>query len=83
MYALKWYPYAVRSEQQGDRILAEVFRVTNQATERAIHNLELGVGYLYDEVEIRGRNTGIYLFEKAGEEPFVNGGDWVKFFGTQ
>lgn len=82
LYKLDYYPYAVRSaDGQGD-LMVEVFKIIDPTVEKAIHDLELGVGYYYDEVTIRGMATGIYLFDKAGNEPLVKGGDWVKFFRT-
>lgn len=83
LHALEWYPYAAKSKHPDDSIVVEVFRATDPEVEKAIHELELDVGYVYDEVIVRGTSTGIYLFEKAGPEPFVKGGDWVKFFGSR
>ncbi len=83
LYALPGYPYAVRTGDPRDVITIEVHRVIDPAIEQAIHQLEIGVGYFYDEVKVRGDNVGIYLFEKAGTEPLVEGGDWVKFFGSR
>ncbi len=82
LYAMRYYPYAVKSGNPDDRIVVEVYKITDSATEKAIHALELSVGYYYDEVMIRDQRTGIYLFEKTGPEPLVKGGDWVKFFGS-
>lgn len=81
LHAMKHYPYAVKTGESNDVTVVEVYRVSDPATEKAIHELELGVGYYYDVANIRGKRTGIYLFEKSGPEPLVEGGDWVKFFG--
>jgi gamma-glutamylcyclotransferase (GGCT)/AIG2-like uncharacterized protein YtfP len=83
LHALRWYPYAVKSSVPGEAIVVEVFRLTNEGVEKAIHELEVNEGFVYDEVNIRGQKTGIYLFETAGPEPSVMGGDWVKFFGSR
>lgn len=83
LYALPGYPYAVKTGSPRDIITVEVHRALNPLTERAIHDLEIGVGYVYDEVTVRGIRVGIYLFESAGAEPLVEGGDWVKFFGSR
>jgi hypothetical protein len=40
------------------------------------------VGYCYDEIVLRNEAVGIYLFARAGTEPLVKGGDWIKFFGS-
>jgi gamma-glutamylcyclotransferase (GGCT)/AIG2-like uncharacterized protein YtfP len=82
LYAMDEYPYAVRTKNPSDLIVVEVFKINNQDAEKSIHALELGVGYIYDEVEVRGQSVGIYLYEKAGAETLVKSGDWVQFFGT-
>jgi gamma-glutamylcyclotransferase (GGCT)/AIG2-like uncharacterized protein YtfP len=82
LHALEEYPYAVRSGDPADTLTIEVFRVTDPAIERAIHELEMEVGYVYEEIILRGEAVGIYLYKKAGVEPLVNGGDWIKFFGS-
>ena len=82
LYAMKYYPYAVETGNTSDVTVVEVFKITDTLIEQEIHELEIGVGYVYREVMIRNEQTGIYLFEKPGSEPLVNGGDWVKFFGS-
>lgn len=82
LHAMRWYPYAVRTGNPDDYMLVEVYRLTDKATEQAIHDLELSVGYHYDEVLLRDQSVGIYLFRESGAEPSVKGGDWVKFFGS-
>jgi gamma-glutamylcyclotransferase (GGCT)/AIG2-like uncharacterized protein YtfP len=81
LYAMDDYPYAVKTGNKTDIAVVEVFRIVDPEIERAIHDLELSVGYYYDEVAIRGKRTGIYLFKSVGPEPLVENGDWVKFFG--
>ncbi len=83
LYALPRYPYAVSTGDPSHIITVEVHRAMNPAIEGAIHTLEIGAGYSYREVLVRGQHVGIYLFEKAGAEPLVEGGDWVKFFGSR
>jgi gamma-glutamylcyclotransferase (GGCT)/AIG2-like uncharacterized protein YtfP len=82
IYAMEDYPYAIKTGNPSDLIVVEVFKISNRDVESSIHELELGVGYVYDEVEIRGQNAGIYIFEKAGAETLVKSGDWVQFFGA-
>lgn len=79
---MRYYPYAVKTGLQTDTTVVEVYKIIDPVVERAIHELELSVGYHYDEVVIRGMRTGIYLHSASGPEPLVEGGDWVKFFGT-
>jgi gamma-glutamylcyclotransferase (GGCT)/AIG2-like uncharacterized protein YtfP len=80
LYALASWPYAVRTNNPDDMITVEIFHVHNRAVEKAIHELELGVGYYYDEVSLEDGQVGIYLYRHAGPETLVEGGDWVKFF---
>lgn len=82
LHALEDYPYAVRTGHPDDRLTVEVFKVTDPQVERAIHALEEEVGYRYDEVVLGDQMVGIYLYEKAGTEPLVESGDWIKFFGS-
>ncbi len=82
LHAMRYYPYAVKTGLQTDTTVVEVYKIIDPVVERAIHELELSVGYHYDEVVIRGMRTGIYLHSASGPEPLVEGGDWVKFFGT-
>lgn len=81
LYSLPRYPFAVRSVDSEDVIVAELFKVTSKHAEQSIHELELSVGYYYDEVIIEGNSAGIYLYESAGNHPLVEHGDWVHFFG--
>lgn len=83
LHAMRWYPYAVKTGSPVDSIVVEVCRITDAEVERAIHDLELSVGYYYDEAIIRGEPTGIYLYAESGPEPLVKEGDWVKFFGSR
>ncbi len=82
LHAMRHYPYAVKTGLKSDITVVEVYKIVDPAVERAIHELELSVGYYYDEVDIHGVRTGIYLYSETGPEPLVEGGDWVKFFGT-
>lgn len=81
LHAMRYYPYAVKTGLQTDTTVVEVYKIIDPVVERAIHDLELSVGYHYDEVAIRGMRTGIYLYLTTGPEPLVEDGDWVKFFG--
>lgn len=82
LYSLPNYPFAVRSMDDKDVIVAELFKVTDKQAEQRIHALELSVGYYYDEVLVEGRSAGIYLYKSAGNHPPVEHGDWVHFFGA-
>jgi len=83
LYALKEYPFAVKTNKKEDSIVIEVFKITNPQTEKSIHELELDVGYYYDEIKVKSITAGIYLFSDPGNYQEVKGGDWVKFFGCR
>lgn len=80
LYAMEKYPYAIKTDVPSDSIVVEVFKASNPETEKAIHELELSVGYDYSEVTIRDKPVGIYLFKASRGETLVKGGDWVEFF---
>lgn len=81
MYALAHYPYVVKTGSQTDRILVELFRIRNASVRNEIHKMELSVGYEYAHITIDAVDAIIYLFKEAGNEPVVDGGDWIKFYG--
>lgn len=88
MYAQERFPLAVKTNLDTDIIRVEIMRITHRETEKQIHQLELAEGYLYEEVNIKGLDTGIYLFRESKDQiqstkalELVKGGDWVRFFG--
>ena len=81
LYALKNYPFAVKTNQPNDSIFVEIFKIFNPEVEERINQLELSVGYHYDEVIVNANAVGIYLFHQPENYTEVVGGDWVKFFG--
>ena len=83
LYAMEEYPFAVKTMLPEDSIVVEVFKITSHKIEKNIHDLELGVGYYYDDVVVDSVTARIYLFREAGNYPEVKGGDWVKFFGVR
>ena len=82
LYALKDYPFAVRTNHPNDFIQVEVFKITKPEVEVSIHELELHVGYYYDEIQVNSITAGIYLFHQPENYPEVKGGDWVKSLGA-
>ena len=80
LHAMDHYPMALITHSPNDIIRAEIMRVTDASTEKAIHDLEIKAGYYYDEVTVRGNKVGIYLFRESGKYPLVPGGDWIHFF---
>lgn len=80
LYSLGPYPFAYRTGSPTDKILVEVFEVTNLVTEQTIHQIEMEAGYFLDTITIDGQSVKIYLYENKADYPFVFGGDWVQFF---
>ena len=72
----------MKSPHPSCSIVVEIFEVENENVRKAIHQMEGEAGYVLVPIEVDGKRVGIYLFERAGNELRVNGGDWVKFFGT-
>jgi len=80
LYALEYYPIAVRTEESQDIITVELFKITDSTTEINIHNLEIEAGYYFERIKVNGYETGIYLFEENLNYPLVKSGDWVEYF---
>ncbi len=83
LYALEGYPCAIRSREPHHSIVVEVCKVLTESAKDSIHLLELNAGYIFETIEINGREAGIYLFENPGNNIQVEGGDWVEFFGGE
>jgi gamma-glutamylcyclotransferase (GGCT)/AIG2-like uncharacterized protein YtfP len=80
LYSLGPHPFAYSTGSPTDKILVEVFEVTNLVTEQTIHQIEMEAGYFLDTITIDGQSVKIYLYENKADYPFVFGGDWVQFF---
>ncbi|MCB0487426.1 MAG: gamma-glutamylcyclotransferase family protein [Cyclobacteriaceae bacterium] len=80
MYSLGDYPYIVKSENHGDKIVVEIFKSDNEDIKMKIHKLEIDAGYFYEIINLDGDDVGIYLFEQPGNDPWVKSGNWVQFF---
>lgn len=84
MYSLKEYPYVIRTDDQNDHIIVDLFQIASEKTEEMIYEMEIDAGYVLSTVMIEGIKFGIYVFEEpiAGDE-YVDGGDWVSYAGSQ
>lgn len=80
LYSFGDFPFAVESNSDENKILAEVFEITNSETQKQIDDLELGYGYFSKTILIEKKPVKIYLLGKNTNYPVVIGGDWVKFF---
>lgn len=81
LFALEEYPYAVSTQKKSSSIVVEIYSIENVSVARAIHEMEIEAGYVFERIEVDGDHVGIYLFEKPGNNPKVENGDWVEFFG--
>lgn len=81
LYSLGPYPYAIRSNEAAAKILVEVFRIDQEIIRNEIQTIEFDAGYVYEDIDVCGAHSRIFLFQKSGNDPQVNSGDWVDFFG--
>lgn len=64
LYALQDYPFAVKTNQPLDSIFVDIFKIRDPEVEESIQQLELSVGYHYDEVIVTTITVGVYLFHQ-------------------
>lgn len=80
MFSLGQYPYVIRTGDSNNKIVAELYKVIDPKTEQSIHEMELGEGYIFSEVQIADDKFGIYLFEsQVINSPEVIDGDWRSY----
>lgn len=79
LISLGEYPYAVRTSNADERIIAELFQL-DYLQAKSIHDMELEAGYYYDEIQIHQNFYGIYLFSKINPtDEEIPSGDWAKY----
>ncbi|HEY5692500.1 MAG TPA: gamma-glutamylcyclotransferase family protein [Cyclobacteriaceae bacterium] len=81
LYSLGTYPYALRSDDKTSTLVIEIFKVKSPVARLAIHEMEVEAGYIFELIDIEDKKVGIYLFERPGDDPRVENGDWVSFYG--
>lgn len=79
LYSRGQYPCVIKSNVT-DSVVVEVFQVINLDFEIQIHNLEMGEGYIYEEIGIDEKKVGMYVYENSENFQEVIEGDWVTFF---
>jgi gamma-glutamylcyclotransferase (GGCT)/AIG2-like uncharacterized protein YtfP len=83
LFSLGAYPFAIKTNDESDKLVIDLFTITNDRTENSIHRMELGAGYIYDEVDVDGVSYGIYLFPNRLRDyesyTQVKGGDWCEY----
>ncbi len=80
LYALVDYPYAVKTGDPQDTLVAELYTIPNPQTKQTIHDMELDAGYIFSEEQIAEGKFGIYIFAAPGRDDVrVPGGDWVAY----
>ena len=80
LHSLGSYPYAVYEPKLNSKIRVDVFELS-QDTRRKIHEIETNAGYYLDIIRHNGYDLQIYLFKNSANDPKVDKGDWVEFFG--
>lgn len=75
------YPCAVKSYDLTHKILVEVTGISNEESEKKIHDIEIEAGYYVEKIKIGDDLISIYLFEKPTNNLRIESGDWVSFFG--
>ena len=72
----------MRSDDKESTLVIEIFKVKGASARQAIHDLEVGAGYVFELIEIDNKKVGIYIFERPGDDPRVESGDWISFYGN-
>ena len=80
LYSLIDYPYAVKTGDLSDTVVAELYTIPDPQTKQNIHDMEIDAGYIFLEEEIAEGKFGIYIFAAPGDhDTRVPGGDWVAY----
>ena len=80
MFSRGSYPYVIRTSNEGEVIVVELFEICDLSTMKQINALEEEAGYTTDNVLINGEKFGIYIFEQnIVGDPVVVGGDWAAY----
>lgn len=81
LYSLGSYPCVIKTGNTDDKLTIDLFTVTGNMESR-IHNMELGAGYDYEEIQVDGESYGIYVYDSSAlgsvKDRYVPSGDWVK-----
>lgn len=81
MFSLGNYPYATVSSDNKDRILTELFEITDPEIEAEINRIEIEAGYVRTEFQLNGIPIFIFIYEDlTANNMKVDSGDWVSFF---
>jgi gamma-glutamylcyclotransferase (GGCT)/AIG2-like uncharacterized protein YtfP len=80
LFSMGDFPFAVKTDNENDKILVEIFEITDEETQKKIDELELGYDYYLETILIDKKPTKIYVMKNNANYPAVIGGDWVKFF---
>jgi gamma-glutamylcyclotransferase (GGCT)/AIG2-like uncharacterized protein YtfP len=80
LFSMGDFPFAIKTDKGSDKILVEVFEITDVETQNKIDELELNYDYYIDTILIDKMPVKIYLMKNSANYPPVIGGDWVKFF---
>lgn len=78
MYARVDYPYVLASGNPADEITVELVRITNPDIVNRMCDFESGEGYFPVLVNAADFTAWIFMFSNPGQDPRIQGGDWVK-----
>ncbi len=80
LYSLGNYPIAVKSFDPAHQILVEVTRISDEETEKDIHQIEIDAGYYTEKIQIGDDEVIIFLHDEVANNLRIDSGDWVTFF---
>lgn len=79
LFSLGAFPAAVKTGDPNDKLIVTLTEIPATNVERSIDAMEIGAGYKYEEVEVKGENYGIYVYEKVHDfmkDRKVESGNW-------
>ena len=83
MFSLTYYPYGVWTNDLNDKIVVDLFKISDAETEEMIHGMEIDAGYILQHVMIAKQKFGIYVFQNFNpQDKQVLSGDWLKYKQT-
>jgi len=82
-----WYPMVFKSDNKKDKITVELVEIHDVDIIRSINGMEVGAGYVPEDITINGHKCKIYVSPTAlterDSEWLIPSGDWVKEYNTK
>lgn len=82
MFDLGHYPCVVKTGNEEDKILVELYTIPDKLHATSIHHMEIGAGYDSEEIQIGDLGTySIYTQknDRGGRLRPIEGGDWTAY----